>query len=559
MHHPGNVKMPGIKRKASAVAPYQSPIKLKKQSTSVAVNRAISTLKKAKSAPKSPVKLLKAASLSPRKKSPQKTLKKPLPLPRFPTLKPTKPIDPDALPPKLFYGNTPTTSFTKLKKAPTLLLEGDSTTSATKHLSKKSSIKKLSVKPLSKKKTTKGKSDSNNSSKNSNSEGTITSSGMNSSLRKLASGSFIGKIIKDDGLGDLLPNDTSLAVYEFSEETVASPSINLSKTSNTPAVRQSVFDVANFFASASPSKDSENGKDTDNKNNENSSSIESNSSESQNSSSSLNTSIMSVDSDLNPIRSTDSPLKEGENGNKSPKKGLRGGVREIVFSFDTTGSMYSYMEETRDKIKEIVNKLQTDVPGIKLGFLAHGDYYDLQFDRYLIKWINFGASVDEISDFFEDLGITHGGDPEECYELVLRRVQDPNYVAWTPGSQRCLVMIGDSDPHEPGYTFEGKVNEIDWRQETEKLKEMGVRIYGLQVGYGSDFYRQISKTTGGAHLRLDSASLMPDVITAICLREGNLKLLKHYESEVRSRAKKEGNSVDLELERLFSAVEKHRG
>lgn len=54
----------------------------------------------------------------------------------------------------------------------------------------------------------------------------------------------------------------------------------------------------------------------------------------------------------------------------------------------------------------------------------------------------------------------------------------------------------------------------------------GVRIYGMQVGYRSDFYRQISQTTGGAHLRLESANLTPDMFMSVCLREGNLKLLK---------------------------------
>ena len=54
----------------------------------------------------------------------------------------------------------------------------------------------------------------------------------------------------------------------------------------------------------------------------------------------------------------------------------------------------------------------------------------------------------------------------------------------------------------------------------------GVRIYGMQVGYRSDFYRQVSKMTNGAHLRLDSANLTHDMLMAVCLREGNLKLLK---------------------------------
>jgi hypothetical protein len=132
--------------------------------------------------------------------------------------------------------------------------------------------------------------------------------------------------------------------------------------------------------------------------------------------------------------------------------------------------MYGYMEEAKDRMKELVERLKIDIPGVRLAFMAHGDYYDLKNDRYLIKWLDFGATLDEICDFFEYLPITHGGDADECYELVLRKVRDS--LSWTTGSQRCLVIIGDSDPHEPGYQFEEFVNDIDWREETQKLNEM---------------------------------------------------------------------------------------
>lgn len=155
---------------------------------------------------------------------------------------------------------------------------------------------------------------------------------------------------------------------------------------------------------------------------------------------------------------------------KSPKKFIHGGIREIVFSFDTTGSMYSYMEEAKDRMREIVERLKIDIPGVRLAFIAHGDYFDLKNDRYLIKSLDFGASIDEICNFFEYLPITHGGDADECYELVLRKVRES--LSWTTGSQRCLVMIGDSDPHEPGYTYEEFTNDIDWKEETKKLNDM---------------------------------------------------------------------------------------
>ena len=162
---------------------------------------------------------------------------------------------------------------------------------------------------------------------------------------------------------------------------------------------------------------------------------------------------------------------------KTPRK-VPGGLREIVFSFDTTGSMYNYMEEAGERIRDLVKRLQNEMPGIRLAFMAHGDYYDLSHDRYLIKWIDFGASIEEVVKFFDNLSITHGGDDDECYELVLRKTRES--LSWTPGSQRSLVLIGDSDPHEPGYKYEQFVNDIDWRVETALLKEM---VCGFILGF----------------------------------------------------------------------------
>ncbi|XP_052087161.1 uncharacterized protein LOC127724271 [Mytilus californianus] len=348
-------------------------------------------------------------------------------------------------------------------------------------------------------------------------------------VQKMPSGATIEKIMKFGNEEVInLPSDRSLTVYEFDDEKFTSiTSSNLLQRPSLQVVSdtlKSVEDEAPADSSALPKLECVSSEEL--------SADELSDSETNNSAPVLQKMCIT------------SPTK-------SPKKFIHGGIREIVFSFDTTGSMYSYMEETKEKLREIVERLKIDIPGVRLAFVAHGDYYDLKNDRYLIKWLDFGATIDEICNFFEYLPITHGGDADECYELVLRKVRES--LSWTTGSQRCLVMIGDSDPHEPGYQFEDFKNDIDWKEETKKLNEMGVRIYGMQVGYRSDFYRQISQTTGGAHLRLESANLTPDMVMSVCLREGNLKLLKTYEAEVMKRPEYK-TGLDLELARLFSSL-----
>ena len=49
---------------------------------------------------------------------------------------------------------------------------------------------------------------------------------------------------------------------------------------------------------------------------------------------------------------------------------------DIVFSFDTTGSMYPCLTQVRRKVKETVKFLFEEVPNIRIGIITHGDYCD---------------------------------------------------------------------------------------------------------------------------------------------------------------------------------------
>ena len=98
-------------------------------------------------------------------------------------------------------------------------------------------------------------------------------------------------------------------------------------------------------------------------------------------------------------------------------------VVEVVFSFDTTGSMYACLAEVRRGIKEAVRRLQREVPGIRIAIVAHGDYCDAQ-SSYVTRLQDFSQDEAALCRFVENVGATGGGDADECYELVLRQGGD---------------------------------------------------------------------------------------------------------------------------------------
>lgn len=108
---------------------------------------------------------------------------------------------------------------------------------------------------------------------------------------------------------------------------------------------------------------------------------------------------------------------------------------EVVFSFDTTGSMYPCLTQVRRKIKETVTRLLDEIPGIRIGIIAHGDYCDAG-KPYVTKIFDLSGDVELICDFVQNVEPTGGGDAPECYELVLHEAQS---LSWTPTNSKTLV------------------------------------------------------------------------------------------------------------------------
>ncbi|PLZ73273.1 hypothetical protein CBP14_15925, partial [Fischerella thermalis WC245] len=98
---------------------------------------------------------------------------------------------------------------------------------------------------------------------------------------------------------------------------------------------------------------------------------------------------------------------------------------EVVFSFDTTGSMYPCLTQVRRKIKETVTRLMGEIPQMKIGIIAHGDYCD-QGSTYVIKKFDISSDIDAICEFVQNVEPTGGGDAPECYELVLELIRKVN-------------------------------------------------------------------------------------------------------------------------------------
>ena len=213
---------------------------------------------------------------------------------------------------------------------------------------------------------------------------------------------------------------------------------------------------------------------------------------------------------------------------------------QVVFSFDTTGSMSPCLRQVRERIEEAFAPLLKEIADLEIGLCAHGDYCDCGYS-YVTKWLPLTKDLFSLTQFVRNTGATGGGDADECYELVLHeaRAQD-----WNPDAKKVLVVIGDANPHAASYHLNDK--RLDWRREACELARAGVVIYSIQAlnrPGSTRFYQEIADITGGYRLELGQFDDVVELIKAVVYTQQSPDRLAAYEEQIVAE-KRMNRSID---------------
>lgn len=203
---------------------------------------------------------------------------------------------------------------------------------------------------------------------------------------------------------------------------------------------------------------------------------------------------------------------------------------EVLVSFDTTGSMNPVFNIVKKNIVQFIKDLFGEVKNLRIGVIAHGDYCDAG-STYVTKQHKLTDENAELVEFVRSVGPSGGGDSAECYELVIRKARD---FAWTEGSKRTLILIGDDVPHA-AHEAQNFMH-LDWREEAKLLKEYDIKCVAVQAlnrYYATKFYSELASITGGFHLELDQFSDISDFITAVCHQQAGT--LDQFEQKLKKR------------------------
>ena len=230
------------------------------------------------------------------------------------------------------------------------------------------------------------------------------------------------------------------------------------------------------------------------------------------------------------------------------------GRLDMVIAFDTTGSMARYINAVKSHVKELIPKLFKQNPDLRIGIVAFGDYCDMPSkDRFGSAYQVCELTDDEdiLIEFITNAQDTYGGDSNEFYELVIKKIVEE--TNWREGSTKAVLLIADAEPHEVGYSHSDRVvnNQIDWREEAKKAAEKGIKFDTLTIGEAG-WYKELSSTTNGVSAPFSTSSKTSQLVEAAALARGGEKTRGLYKVTMDSFVA----SGDAEMTAVYTAYKK---
>lgn len=205
---------------------------------------------------------------------------------------------------------------------------------------------------------------------------------------------------------------------------------------------------------------------------------------------------------------------------------------DVLISFDSTGSMYPCLAEARRKISEIITRLFNEYPDLRVGIIAHGDYCDRD-TTYVISEFQLSDNRADIVQFVNTVKPTNGGDGDECYELVLNRART---FGWRDEVKKIMIMVGDANPHMPGYRYHDHVNMLNWKMEARMLAvENDVTIYTVKCLNGSStFWNEVARIGNGVKLDLHQFNNILELFSLVVYKSISNDRVEVYQQELQS-------------------------
>lgn len=132
---------------------------------------------------------------------------------------------------------------------------------------------------------------------------------------------------------------------------------------------------------------------------------------------------------------------------------------DVMFVFDTTGSMGGAIEEAQDDIQEAMTQIAASLPDAQFGLVEVNDYDEVinpgefsygigeGYPAWALK-VPIGPNQAAVGEELAKMEAEGGGDGPEAYGRALNEVALNPAIGWRAGARGVVVVVADNVPHD---------------------------------------------------------------------------------------------------------------
>jgi von Willebrand factor type A domain len=132
---------------------------------------------------------------------------------------------------------------------------------------------------------------------------------------------------------------------------------------------------------------------------------------------------------------------------------------DVMFVFDTTGSMSGAISEAQSGIQEAMSQISATLPDSQFGLVEVSDYDEVvnpgEFEYGIGEgrpaWtlhVPITSNQSQVSDALLNLSADGGGDSPEAYGRALFESATNPAIGWRAGARSVIVLVADDVPHD---------------------------------------------------------------------------------------------------------------
>jgi len=227
---------------------------------------------------------------------------------------------------------------------------------------------------------------------------------------------------------------------------------------------------------------------------------------------------------------------------------------DVMFVFDTTGSMGGAITEAQADIQEAMTQIASALPDPQFGLSEASDYNEVinpgEFEYDIggghAAWtlhVPITSNQSQISEALLKLSASGGGDSPEAYGRALFESAANSTVGWRPGARGVIVLVADDVPHDndlnegiaPEFFAEespfdtgidpggdntvGTSDDLDWQSTVlQRLVNDGKPLEYVDY-FGAEeyvpYWESWTSRTGGGVVKAGSSALAASIVSAV--------------------------------------------